>query len=85
MSDSIQATLDEVTRRNTENKKDVPATWGDIQDLRRGLQGYIDVKIDSKIDGLKEDMIARFDDVDRRFNDIDARLNAIQKLLEEKQ
>lgn len=46
MNDSIQNTLDKVTELNTKRKKDDPATWGDLQDLRRGLMAYIDVKID---------------------------------------
>lgn len=50
-----------------------PVVWDDIQDLRRGLQGYIDVKID----GLRDEVNARFDTLEARFD-------KIERILEER-
>lgn len=53
MSD-ISNRLREVTTLNTKKKQDDNAAWGDIQDLRRGLMVYMDVKFDQLRDEIRE-------------------------------
>ena len=51
-----------------------PVTWNDLQDLRRGLQAYVDVKIDI--------LEKRFDAVDERFDKLDERFDKLEAMLE---
>ena len=50
------------------------ATWNDLQDLRRGLQGYVDVKVDD----LKEYCDKRFDTLEGRFDNLEGRFDALE-------
>lgn len=54
------------------------ATWNDLQDLRRGLQGHVDVKIDKAVGGLEKRMDERFDRVEADISTIKAALEQIQ-------
>ena len=55
-----------------------PATKGDVQDLRRGLQSYIDVKMDA----MEERIELKFDKVETRFDLLEEQIADIKKLLE---
>lgn len=63
-------------RYNTE-----PATWQDIQDLRRVMQGHID----TKIIGLKRYVEEEFKAVHASVDKLEAGVNELKELIRSKQ
>jgi hypothetical protein len=61
--------------------KEIPFTLDDRDRIIRTEQKVeaMDAKIDSKVDGLRSEMIARFEAVDKRFTSVDQRFDAIDK------
>jgi hypothetical protein len=61
--------------------KEIPFTLDDRDRIIRTEQKVeaLDAKIDSKVDGLRSEMNARFEAVDKRFNSVDQRFDAIDK------
>ena len=74
MSD-IPNRLREVDALNTKRKKNNPATWGDIQDLRRGLQA----DSANKIDAVKGELINY---MDVKFEALQNQISEIRQMLE---
>ena len=54
-----------------------PATWQDIQDLRRAMQGHID----TKIIGLKNHVDEEFKAVHASVNKLEASINELKELI----
>jgi len=52
--------------------KEIPFTLDDRDRIIRTEQGIesVDKKIDSKVDGLRSEMIARFETMDKRFDQL---------------
>lgn len=57
-----------------------PATWQDIQDLRRVMQGYFD----TKIIGLKSYIDEEVKAVHARFDKLEASINELKELIRRK-
>ena len=58
-----------------------PATWQDIQDLRRVMQGHID----TKIIGLKSYVDEEVKAVHASFDKLEASINELKELIRRKQ
>ena len=63
--------------------KEIPFTLDDRDRIIRTEQkvGYFDAKIDAKVDGLRFEMNARFEGVEKRFDAIDKRFDQLFSFL----